>query len=185
MIPRWQMEIRSIKTLKPNPDNPRVLTEKGMADLKKSVEKFGLAEPLVIQPDGTVIGGHARLKDAELRQETEIACMVPDRALTEAEMKELGIRLNRNVAGQWDWDILANQFEIEELTDWGFSEIELTGISGDTEDNNDTIGIPNKDPNIIVRLSLHPAIWLAKREEIIFILDKLNKAYECDYKIDE
>lgn len=132
----WNAEMRNIKDLKPNPDNPRVLTEKGMADLKRSVDKFGLAEPLVIQPDGFVIGGHARLKDAELRQESEIMCMVPSRALTDDEQKELNVRLNRNIAGEWDWDALANQFEIEELTDWGFDEAELL----DADDNNkDTI----------------------------------------------
>ena len=58
----WHIEQRTIADLKSYEHNPRVLTKKGLADLKRSVDKFGLAEPIVINTDGTIIGGHGRAK---------------------------------------------------------------------------------------------------------------------------
>ena len=47
-------------------------------------------------------------------------------SLTPDKERELNIRLNKN-AGEWDWDILANQFDDADLIEWGFTEEELTG----------------------------------------------------------
>jgi SAM-dependent methyltransferase len=54
----------------------------------------------------------------------EIDVRVPDRELTIDEARELNVRLNKNM-GQWDFDVLANNFEIEDLKEWGFSDYEL------------------------------------------------------------
>mgnify|MGYP003395732199 CR=1 FL=1 len=43
-------------------------------------------------------------------------------------MQELNISLNKNIAGEFDWDILANEFKIPELKEWGFEEFELGGL---------------------------------------------------------
>jgi len=45
--------------------------------------------------------------------------MVPDKKLDEKKAEELAIRLNR-AAGEWDYDVLANEFELEDLLEWGF-----------------------------------------------------------------
>lgn len=135
----WHIERRPIRDLREHPGNPRLLTKKGLADLRKSVNKFGLAEPLVIQPDGKLIGGHARLKTLEAVGAGEADCMVPDRELTTDEVRELNIRLNRNVAGEWDFDKLANEFDIGELKEWGFEEWELGGKKRGTDADVDTI----------------------------------------------
>lgn len=49
---------------------------------------------------------------------------MPDRMLTKEEVNELSIRLNRN-HGEWDWDKLANEWELDELVAWGFNLDEL------------------------------------------------------------
>lgn len=121
----WQIEKRKIKDLKKWAKNPRKMLKKPLSNLKESIDKFGLAEPIVIQPNGDVIGGHARIEVMTLSGITECDCYVPDRELTEEEHKELGIRLNKNIAGEWDFDILLDNFDKEWLVDIGFEEFSV------------------------------------------------------------
>lgn len=123
---KWHQEERKIKDLIPASYNPRKLTEKQAEDLKASLGKFGLAEPIVINTNNTVIGGHQRLKTLADLYGTDylVAVNVPDRELILEEEKELNIRLNRNV-GEWDWDVLNKEFEVGALMDWGFQSFEF------------------------------------------------------------
>lgn len=121
----WQIKTCNVTDLKEYFKNPRKLTEKGMKDLEKSIAKFGVAEPLVLNQDMTIIGGHGRKKIFEKLGLKKVDCYFPDRQLTQKEVEELNIRLNKNIAGEFDFDILANEFEIDELKDWGFEEFEL------------------------------------------------------------
>jgi DNA modification methylase len=126
-----------INKLKPASYNPRQITTKQYNDLKESIKKFDLVDPIIINKDMTVIGGHQRLKVCKDLKHTEIDCVVLD--LTKEEERELNIRLNKS-GGEFDMDILANEFEIEELKDWGFKEIELglnidKIVEGNTEDD--------------------------------------------------
>ena len=124
----WHNEVRRIKDLIPYVANPRQITEKQAKDLKKSLDKFGLADPLVINTDNTIIGGHERKKILEtligVAPDFEVDVRVPDRELTIDESRELNVRLNKNVAG-WDFDILANNFELQDLKEWGFEDSDL------------------------------------------------------------
>jgi hypothetical protein len=101
--------------------------EKPLADLTKSISKFGLAEPLVCQPDGLLIGGHARYQVLLAQGVKEADCYVPDRALSQKDMIELNVRLNKNVAGEFDFDALANlpEIDVADLVEFGFDEAEL------------------------------------------------------------
>ena len=117
-----KIEKIEINKLQPASYNPRQITTKQYKDLKESIEKFGVVDPIIINKDFTVIGGHQRLKVCKDLKHTEIDCVVLD--LTKEEERELNIRLNKS-GGEFDMDILANEFEIEELKDWGFKEIEL------------------------------------------------------------
>jgi len=121
----WKLQKIKVSNLKENPRNPRKLTEKGLNDLEKSIKKFGVAEPLVLNTDLMVCGGHGRKKILERVGITEVDCYLPDKKLTPKQFDELNIRLNKNIAGEFDFDILANEFEIEELTEWGFENFEL------------------------------------------------------------
>ena len=122
---KWKLVKKKLSEVKPYSKNPRQMTKKGMEDLHKSSDKFGLAEPIVINTDGVVIGGHARLLALKEKGTKEFDCYIPDRKLTEKELQELNVRLNKNIAGEFDFDILANEFEFEDLLEWGFDKIEL------------------------------------------------------------
>jgi len=120
---RWHTEKRKINDLIPYEHNPRQMTEKQNEDLKKSLEKFDLAEIPAVNTDNVILAGHQRLRIMQLlgRGGEEIDVRVPDRLLTEDEVKEYNIRSNKNI-GEWDFDELANSFDLNDLRDWGFDE---------------------------------------------------------------
>ena len=134
-----KIENRLIADLKPAEYNPRQISTKQYKDLKESIKKFSLVDPIIINKNGNVvIGGHQRLKICKELKHIDIDCVVLD--LSKEDERELNIRLNKS-GGEWDFDILANQFDIEELKDWGFKEIELglnidkIDFEGNTEDD--------------------------------------------------
>jgi len=106
--------------------NPRQLTKDQYKSLRDSMERFGLVDPVIINkhPDreNIVIGGHQRLRIAKDMGIEKVPCV--ELSLDLNQEKELNVRLNRNV-GEWDYDALANYFDVGELTEWGFTEDEL------------------------------------------------------------
>ena len=120
----WVLKKVRLKDLKPNKKNPRRLCKNDADQLKRSIEKFGVCEPLVVNLDNTIIGGHQRFKTLKALGHTEVEVYMPDEALSDEEADELCIRLNKNL-GMFDFDILANNFEVEDLLDWGFLPDEL------------------------------------------------------------
>jgi len=116
----WHSETRKLADLKPATYNPRRMTEKQAQDLETSIDRFALADPLVINLDNTIIGGHMRYRILRKRGVAEADVRVPDRQLTEAEERELNLRLNKNL-GEWDFDLLSG-FDEALLKDVGFGE---------------------------------------------------------------
>ena len=129
------IELIEIKKLKPATYNPRQISTKQYQDLKKSIEKFDLVDPIIINKDHTVIGGHQRLKVCKELKYKDVDCVILD--LTKEQERELNVRLNKNT-GAFDMDILANEFDIDELTEWGFKHIDL-GLNIDKIDSPDNI----------------------------------------------
>jgi len=122
----WTTEKRRAEELSPAPYNPRKWSDKDTAELTKSLERFNLADPIVINQNNTIIGGHFRLHILKQKGLSEVDVRVPSRLLTEHEEKELNLRLNRNL-GQFDFDLLAN-FDEDMLKDVGFASEELDKI---------------------------------------------------------
>ena len=106
--------------------NPRSLSDKEFKQLKTSLDKFGMIDKPIVNADSanTIIGGHQRKHVLEASGVTEIECWIPDRELSDKEVEELNIRLNKNT-GSWDFDTLANEFELPDLVEWGFETFEL------------------------------------------------------------
>ena len=118
---KWQIEKRNIDELKGYEKNPRKFTDKGLKDLKKSLENVGDANIITINKDNTVLGGHARLTVMKQLGYKEVDVKVPDRLLNDKECQEIVIRLNANTAGEWDFEKLEADFDTEELEDWGLN----------------------------------------------------------------
>lgn len=115
----WKIEKRNIEELRGYDKNPRKFTEKGLKDLKKSLQKCGDANIITINADNTVLGGHARLTVMKQLGYKEVDVKVPNHLLNEQEVKEVVIRLNANTAGEWDLDKLQADFELSDLEEWG------------------------------------------------------------------
>ena len=142
-----------ISKLKPARYNPRQISTKQYNDLKKSIERFGLVDPIIVNKDNTVIGGHQRLKIIKSLGEKTIGCVVLD--LTKEQERELNVRLNKNT-GEFDFDILSTEFDIDELVDWGFKHIDL-GLNIDKidEDKEDIATITIKEEDLIKAQQLY------------------------------
>lgn len=137
---KWTPQNKLLSELKPYSKNPRKIGGKKLDDLKESIKRFGLADVITINTDGTIIGGHARYYSLKDAGETIAMCLVPDRTLSEDEVKQLNIRLNKNIAGEWDHDVLANEFDVSDLKEWGFEEFELGGVPAEEEKYEDQGG---------------------------------------------
>ena len=131
----WKLVTRKIEDLQKHPKNPRVLTKDQSNQLKKSIDKFGLIDKPVINLDNMIIGGHQRIQVLMQEGYNVIDCWVPNIQLTDKEVDELNIRLNKN-NGDWDFDMLANEWNEEDLYQWGFFPEEL-GVSSIPEDVSD------------------------------------------------
>ena len=139
----WQIEKRKLSDLKPHAKNPRQFTEKGMKDLEKSINSIGFMQPININQDGTILSGHARAMKLKEMGETEVDVYVPSSALSLKQEEEVLIRANANTAGVWDFDKLANEFELPELTEWGLEIPNVEDI--DLSDKNKEIDINELD----------------------------------------
>lgn len=115
-----------ISSLKFSEYNPRLLTERQYDDIKKSLETFGFVDPIIVNKNkdrkNVIVGGHQRVRVWKDLGHSTVPCVYVD--LPIEKEKELNIRLNKNT-GEFDFDILANEFEIDSLIDWGFCEYEL------------------------------------------------------------
>ena len=135
--------------------NPRQLTKDQYQNIKDSIQRFGIVDPIIINKNkdrkNIIIGGHQRVKIAKRLKMKKIPCLEID--LSYEKERELNIRLNRNT-GEFDFDMLADYFEIEDLMNWGFSEKDLKIFnSGNEEVYSGKIKAPiyevkNKKPSI-------------------------------------
>jgi DNA modification methylase len=103
-----ELKVLPISVLKPAEYNPRKKLKPGDKEYKKikdSIEEFGFADPLVINADMTIIGGHQRLNVAIDLGYTEVPCAVVD--VDKTREKALNIALNK-ITGEWDEQMLAD-----------------------------------------------------------------------------
>ena len=112
-----------LKDIKPNPNNPRVLRDDKFQKLKQSIQEFPKMlslRPIVIDENNIVLGGNQRyhaLKDLGFT-DLDDSCVKYANDLTEEEKKRFIIA--DNVAfGEWDWETLANDWEVVDLEAWG------------------------------------------------------------------
>jgi DNA modification methylase len=116
------MKIQKVKLseIKNNPNNPRILKDDKFAKLVKSIQEFPKMleiRPIVVNGDMIVLGGNMRLKACKEAGLKEVPVVLAD-DLTEDEQKQFIIKDNVGF-GEWDWEMLANEWEANLLEDWG------------------------------------------------------------------
>ncbi len=135
-----------LSEIKPNPNNPRVLRDDRFAKLKQSIEEFPkmlALRPMVVDNDGVILGGNMRYRVLQDLGYKEIPDEWVKRAdeLTEDEKRRFIIADNVGF-GDWDWDELGNNWDQEELVEWG---LEIPGWGEEeVEAEDDEYEMPNE-----------------------------------------
>ena len=116
------MNVKKVKLseIKNNPNNPRILKDDKFAKLVKSIKEFPKMleiRPIVVNSDMIVLGGNMRLKACKEAGLKEVPIVLAD-DLTEDEQKQFIIKDNVGF-GEWDWEMLANEWEADLLDEWG------------------------------------------------------------------
>tara|TARA_R110001583_G_scaffold121731_3_gene272906 strand:+ start:529 stop:1059 length:531 start_codon:yes stop_codon:yes gene_type:complete len=115
-----------LKKIKTNEINPRYIKQDKYLQLVESIKEFPEMlekRPIVVDETGTILGGNMRLKACEHAGLKEVWCeIVTD--WSEEQKKQFIIKDNVTF-GQWEWDILANQWEIDDLKEWGLDVVNM------------------------------------------------------------
>ena len=110
----------SISQVKTNPNNPRLIKDHKFKKLVSSIKEFPEMlelRPIVVDNDNIVLGGNMRLRACKEAGLKEVHIIKADQ-LTEKQQREFIIKDNVGF-GEWDWDDLANEWDVDELEDWG------------------------------------------------------------------
>ena len=135
-----------LKDIKPNPNNPRVLRDDKFQKLKQSITEFPKMlslRPMVIDENNVVLGGNMRLRALQELGFTDVdeAWVKRSSDLTEEEKKRFIIA--DNVAfGEWDWDTLANDWEVVDLEAWGLEIPQFENEAEELEASEDDYDVP-------------------------------------------
>jgi len=125
----WRNETRRLRDLIPWEHNPREINRKEAERLGDSLSEFGQIQTIAIGPDNEIYDGHQRKAVWSLLPQFgpdhEVDVRVASRTLTEKERQKLVVYLHRGTTGAWNFDELANTFEVDELLEWGFEEADL------------------------------------------------------------
>lgn len=111
--------VLNISDIKNNPNNPRVIKDDKFKKLVASIQEFPEmleAREIVVNQDNIILGGNMRFKAAKEAGLTEVPVKVVD--WPEEKQREFVIKDNVS-GGEWDWDLLANEWDMEELDEWG------------------------------------------------------------------
>ena len=171
------MEIKTVKLseIKSNPNNPRIIKDDKFSKLVKSIQEFPKMleiRPIVVNADMIVLGGNMRLKACKEAGLKEVPIIFAD-DLTEDEQKQFIIKDNVGF-GEWDWDMLANEWEPELLEEWGL-DVPFFEKEPDFED---LIG-EDKNKPATMKITFESPEQLQKAE--IDIQELLDRKYEGAY----
>ena len=132
-----------ISDIKPNPNNPRQIKDDKFIKLVNSIKEFPDMldlRPIVVNKDMVVLGGNMRLKACKDAGLKEVPIIIADK-LTPEQEKEFIIKDNVS-GGEWDWGMLANEWNSEDLDDWG---VDVGGFDLDADKLGEDFTLPDGD----------------------------------------
>jgi len=170
------MQKVKITEVKINPNNPRLIKDDKFKKLVKSIKEFPQMlelRPIVVNDDMVVLGGNMRLKACKEAGLKEVP-IIKASDLTEEQQKEFIVKDNVGF-GEWDWDILANEWDAEELGDWGL-DLPFQNIE---EPNFDELIGEDKNKPATMKITFESPEQLQKAE--IDIQELLDRKYQGAY----
>jgi ParB-like chromosome segregation protein Spo0J len=141
---KFQTELIPASQIKLNPNNPRLIKDDKYKKLVQSIKDFPEMlhiRPIVVNDEMIVLGGNMRLRaciEAGLKEIPTIKAS----SFTEEQQKEFLIKDNVGF-GEWDWDVIANEWDAESLDKWGIT-IPSFAFGGEVTDD-DLKGLPSYD----------------------------------------
>ena len=170
-------EIVQINRITPNPSNPRVIKDEKFKKLVQSIKDFPQMleiRPIVVNDDMVVLGGNMRLRACQDAGLKEIP-IIKASSLTPEQQKEFIIKDNVGF-GEWDWAMLANDFEVEELENWG---LDVPGFDVDQNKMTDEFFLPDGDKAPFQQMTFTLADGQA--EQLKNAIDEIKKSEEFKY----
>ncbi len=137
------MIVVPIHEIKANPNNPRLIKDEKFAKLVKSIKEFPEMlelRPIVVNDDMIVLGGNMRLKACKEAGLIQIP-VIKASSLTEEQQKEFIIKDNVGF-GEWDWELIANEWDAEQVTEWG---LDIPGFDLDSNTLGEGFTLPDGD----------------------------------------
>lgn len=144
-------ELIDIAQVKANPNNPRVIKDEAFRKLVASIKEFPEMldiRPIVVNADMIVLGGNMRLRACKEAGMKKIP-IIKAEDLTEDQQREFIIKDNVS-GGEWDWEILANEWDPVELSEWGLDIPEMNVMQIEPEAQEDNYEIPDEIKTDIV-----------------------------------
>ena len=119
---------KEIKDLNYAEYNPRVISKEDLKKLGESIEKYGFVEPVIINKNNTIIGGHQRVNAAKVVGLKEVPCVITD--LSKENEKKLNLALNK-IQGEWDYEKLDKV--LTSLTNLNYTGFEIKDLKKSLE----------------------------------------------------
>jgi hypothetical protein len=139
-----------INAVKGNPSNPRIIKNDKFKKLVKSIQEFPemlKLRPIVVDEDMIVLGGNMRLKASKDAGLKEVWIEVAE-GLTEDQKKEFIVKDNVGF-GEWEWDMLANEWDSVQLADWGLDVWQ----NEDDIETSDAFSLPDGDKSNLEQIT--------------------------------
>ena len=176
-----------ISKVKANPSNPRIIKNDKFKKLVKSIQEFPemlKLRPIVVDEDMMVLGGNMRLKASKDAGLKEVWIEVAE-GLTEEQKKEFIVKDNVGF-GEWEWDMLANEWDSVQLAEWGLDVWENEDDKIVEDDNVYTrkIVAPTYEPNN-EKPNIDDLVDTQKTNELIEKIEKAARLITCNLKKEE
>tara|TARA_R110000782_G_scaffold79933_3_gene158483 strand:+ start:126 stop:722 length:597 start_codon:yes stop_codon:yes gene_type:complete len=167
-----------INQVLPNTDNPRFIKDYKFEKLVKSIKEFPQMldlRPIVVNKEMVVLGGNMRLKACVEAGIKEVPIIFAD-SLTPEQEREFIIKDNSSF-GEWDWDILGNEWDTENLQDWGIDIPDEWTL--DPEQLGEDFALADGDKEPFQQMTFHLAD--KQSEQVKNAIDDIKKLEEFKY----
>ena len=165
------VKITKISEVKLNPNNPRLIKDDKFTKLVQSIKDFPEMldiRPIVVNADMVILGGNMRFKACKEAGLKEVPVIIADN-LTEEQQREFLIKDNTS-GGEWDFEMLANEWDIDLLDDWGL-EVPTFDLNNENEDN-------DLSDNLETNYRIEVVLSDEKTQELLYN-ELIERNYEC------
>ena len=171
-----EIKVVKISDIKSNPNNPRIIKDDKFKKLVESIKGFpemANVRPIVVNTDMIVLGGNMRLKAMKEAGWKDAPIQIVD--WDEQKQKEFIVKDNVGF-GEWDWGDLANNWDVEDLTDWGLN---IPGFDLNAGELSEEFSLPSGDKSPFQQMTFTLADEQA--EQLKNAIEEIKRTEEYKY----